>query len=211
VTGQPITLAVRAALDAARRALQDPASAHGPVETVVLALDAAGLLQSPETAAELARLRQERAALNDVVAGADQERGLLTARLAELAPLERLQVQDCEFGQHRQWFADTEAVVSCPWCEIARLQAGRGEVYRALQDGAELAEYATAPAAGAHCESVLRRQLPEAVSDWILRGDGSRVLDLVTHHGGQSSRTGLCVVPVQVYVAYDTAAPAVNA
>jgi hypothetical protein len=67
-----------------------------------MSLSYAGLLQSPEAAAEAARLR---------------------ARVEELAAYEALRPQECEQGQHRQWFADVPTPVACPWCEVARLQA----------------------------------------------------------------------------------------
>lgn len=68
----------------ARAALESSASAYGPADAIVGGLDAAGLLQCPERAEELTRLRKERQALNDVLAGADEERGLLVARITEL-------------------------------------------------------------------------------------------------------------------------------
>jgi hypothetical protein len=47
----------RAARTVALAAVESPASAYGLADAVVFALDAAGLLQTPEIAAELARLR----------------------------------------------------------------------------------------------------------------------------------------------------------
>jgi hypothetical protein len=67
-----------------------------------MSLSYAGLLQSPEVAAEFAALRR---------------------RVEELKAYEVLRPQECEAGQHRQWFADVEVPVPCPWCEVARLQA----------------------------------------------------------------------------------------
>jgi hypothetical protein len=209
VTGQQITPAVRAAVDAARRVMNGPAGPHGAAETIVLALDAAGLLQDPETAAELYRLRQERAALNGVVAGADEERALLRARLAELQPYEALHPQECEAGQHRAWFADSDGPLPCPWCEIARLQAGRGEVYQAWRrPGALLGTYSSTDAAAARCESMLHADHPDAIVEWLPRPDDSGILDLITHHGGHTSATDLVVIMCEVL---PEAAPAVTA
>jgi hypothetical protein len=209
VTGQPITSGVRAALDVGRRSLITAAAPYGPATDVVLALDAAGLLQDPETAAELVRLRKERAALNDIVAGADKERGLLRARLAELAPYETLHAQACPTGLHREWFADRPGLL-CPWCGIARLQGGREEVYRVEREGVEVATYATMQAAGDHCETALRTELPGAVTEWISSPDDSGVLDLITHHGGHTSATGWTLRMVEVRAEFDPVTPAVT-
>jgi hypothetical protein len=56
VTGR-VTAEERAALPVARAALVGRASAYGPADAIVFALGGAGLLQSPETAAELEQLR----------------------------------------------------------------------------------------------------------------------------------------------------------
>lgn len=52
-----VSAAERAALPVARAALESRASAYGVADTIVFALGGAQLLQSPETAAELAALR----------------------------------------------------------------------------------------------------------------------------------------------------------
>jgi hypothetical protein len=54
-----ISPAARAACKVAAAALESKASAYGIADTIVFALDDAQLLQSPETAAELAQLRAE--------------------------------------------------------------------------------------------------------------------------------------------------------
>lgn len=97
----PITPALRSALGTVTAALKGP-TPHGPATAVVMALSYSGMLQSPETAAELATLR---------------------TRVEELQAYEVLHPQECEAGQHRPWFADVEVPVPCPWCEVARLQA----------------------------------------------------------------------------------------
>lgn len=58
-----ISPAVRAARRVAVAAVESPASAYGVVDAIVFALDSAQLLQSPETAAELATLRKRVAEL----------------------------------------------------------------------------------------------------------------------------------------------------
>jgi hypothetical protein len=205
VTGQPITSGVRAALDVGRRSLITAAAPYGPATAVVLALDAAGLLQDPETAAELVRLRKERAALNDIVAGADEERALLRARLAELQPYEALHPQECEAGQHRAWFADSDGPLPCPWCETARAQETARRHYRVEHDGIERAVYSSADVAGTHAEIELRAQIPDAVCEWITRPRVAGVLDLITHHYGHTSATGWTVTTVAVLDEYTPA------
>lgn len=123
MTGR-ISDVVRAAMPVARAALER-ASAHGPADAIVVALDAAGLLQSPETAAELVRLRQERAALNEVLAGGDQERGLLRDRVAELENrldqrLGRLTAAACPTSGcgSSAAYLDTSTVRMSGWIEV---------------------------------------------------------------------------------------------
>lgn len=58
-----VSPAERAALPVARAALESRASAYGVSDAIVFALGSAGLLQSPETAAELVRLRKRVAEL----------------------------------------------------------------------------------------------------------------------------------------------------
>lgn len=193
-----ITPEMRAARPVAQAALEGRASAYGPVDAIVTALDSAGLLQSPERAAELARLRAERATLNEVLAGGDEERALLRARLDELARYETLRPQTCPAGQHRSWFVDAPRPLPCPWCEIAQAQAGRGEVYRAYRDGVLLGTYATMTGAEGACERALRADYPTADSEWIARPDADGLLDLITHHYGHTSATGLYVLLEEV-------------
>jgi hypothetical protein len=57
-----VSAAERAALPVARAALESRASAYGVSDTIVFALGSAGLLQSPETAAEVQALREQLAA-----------------------------------------------------------------------------------------------------------------------------------------------------
>jgi len=65
------------------------------------ALDSAGLLNSPEHAAEVAALR---------------------ARVAELEPYEVLNPQQCPKGLHADWLVDPENTSGCPWCRVAELE-----------------------------------------------------------------------------------------
>lgn len=120
-----ISDAERAAFPVARAALVGRASAYGPVDAIVFALGSSQLLRTPEEAAELERLRAERAALNEVLAGGDEERGLMRARLTELQPLEGLRAQECPRGQHRTWHTEADAPdqLPCPWCRITELEA----------------------------------------------------------------------------------------
>lgn len=165
MTGQQITPAVRAAVDAARRAMEGLASPHGPAETIVLALADMQLLQDPETAAELVRLRTERASLNDVLAGGDEERGLLRERLAELQPYEALHPQFCDAGQHRSWFADASVPVPCPWCEIARAQESARQHGRGL--GGDRMQAPACPVSGCGSSAVYLNTSTARASGWV--------------------------------------------
>jgi hypothetical protein len=120
-----ITDAERAALGVARAAIEGRASSYGLPDSIVFALGSAQLLRTPAEAAELVRLRDERAALNDVLASGDQERGIIRDRLQELQTLEVLQRQECPRGQHRSWFteADAPGQLPCPWCRIAEVDS----------------------------------------------------------------------------------------
>lgn len=91
-----LTPAVLAALPVAQAAAASPTSPHGPVDTVVFALDGAGLLVNPSTDTDVP----------DAVEA-----------------LARLHPQVCPAGQHRLWFADADGPLPCPWCRIDQLEA----------------------------------------------------------------------------------------
>lgn len=81
------TRAINAAADVICRAMQQDKSLPA---TLAYALDAAGMLQSPESTAELARLRAERQTTNDALAeltialrSAEAERDALRARVGD--------------------------------------------------------------------------------------------------------------------------------
>lgn len=192
----PITPSLRAALDVATRALGEW-SPDGPAHAVVFALNDAGHIESPARAVELERLRRERAALNDVVAGGDEERALMRARLAELEPYEALHPQECEQRLHRGWFADAPGL-PCPWCEIARLQAGRGEVYQAWRDEVLVGTFGSLDTAASRCEAELRAEYPGAEVEWLPNPDAPGTVDLITHHRGHTSSTPWAVLICEV-------------
>ncbi|MFD8404626.1 hypothetical protein ACFV1G_08080 [Streptomyces anulatus] len=66
---------------------------------IAAALEAAGLLQSPESAAELVALREE------------------------LSAYEVMNPQQCPAGKHADWLVDSEYTHACPWCRVAELEA----------------------------------------------------------------------------------------
>jgi hypothetical protein len=134
-----ISAAERAALPVARAALEGRASAYGPADAIVFALGGAGLLQSPEAAAEL---EAERRSMNEALDGAAKAIAEKDQRIAELEKAEqergraeirtilRRSIGDAEEGdpadrdravELRQELADREA----EWAE--QDAAGAGE------------------------------------------------------------------------------------
>jgi hypothetical protein len=81
-----ISAAERAALPVARAALEGRASAYGPADAIVFALGGAGLLQSPEAAAEL---EAERRSMNEALDGAAKAIAEKDQRIAELEKAEQ--------------------------------------------------------------------------------------------------------------------------
>lgn len=75
-------------------------------------LEAACLLQSPETAAEVKQIQ------------------------GELAEYEMLSPQQCPKGLHLDWLVDSESSHACPWCEIDRLLTERHSTNEALSEAA---------------------------------------------------------------------------
>lgn len=182
-----ITPEIRAALGVARAALEGRDSAYGPADAIVGGLDSAGLLMSPETAAELARLRREHAALVESMTWHPQV---------------------CAAGQHRPWFADTAKPLPCPWCQIAELQAADrpAYVYRAEHDSIPMGTYRTREAARGHITAELDAEGATGTRGWVpdFSGDDAPE-DLILFGPGEDDETctGYVVTPVPVLDAYD--------
>lgn len=138
MTAVHITPEIRAALGVARAALEGRDSAYGPADTIVGALNDAGLLMSPDTAAELHRLRGEHTALAESITW---------------------HAQTCPAGQHRAWFAETAAPLPCPWCQLAELEE---QLTQAGDHGAQAFQRAAANGAAA---IALREQLAAHTQD----------------------------------------------
>lgn len=102
-----ISAAVRAALPVARHALESSDAAYGVPDAIVVQLDTAGLLQSPETAAELTSYRS--LALGSVD-------GRVSA--------------SCPDPSHPSWLRTLDDQRTCPWCYAAELE-GLGIANRA--------------------------------------------------------------------------------
>lgn len=86
-------------------------------------LDAA--LAPPHEAAPMPVLRAY-AVINFVTAHRDQleaEVKQLRGKVADLKWAEILTEQGCAEGRHTEWYADTENLHTCPWCEIERQRA----------------------------------------------------------------------------------------
>jgi hypothetical protein len=181
-----ITPEIRTALGVARAALEGRDSAYGPADAIVGGLDSAGLLMSPETAAELTRLRREHAALVESMTWHPQV---------------------CPAAQHRPWFADTAKPLPCPWCQIAELQTADrpAYVYRAEHDGIPFGTYWSRTAARGHVEVLL-----SAESAGTFRWEPDDETDpesaeeaVSVPYDGTDVPTGYTVTAVPVDVAYD--------
>ncbi len=79
-----------------------------------MALDAKGMLQTPETAAELAAYRA-----------------------LDLGTAEGRVSAKCADPKHPVWLRDLDDVRGCPWCRIAELEAERHSTNEALVDVTE--------------------------------------------------------------------------
>ncbi|MFD7101889.1 hypothetical protein [Streptomyces celluloflavus] len=93
---------VSRAADVIFRAMQTRQTAAG----IAAALDAAGMLQSPETAAEAERLRARVAELEALELGAIDGRVSAT----------------CANSGHPTWLRATGDTRGCPWCRVAELE-----------------------------------------------------------------------------------------
>lgn len=186
-----LTDAARLAIPVAQEALLTRASLYGPAETVVLALSEAQLLQTPETAAELERLRSAAAAI-------EENRRRADARAAE-GPSEMVFAQQCPAGQHRPWFADSPAAAPCPWCRIAEVESSeaqqRAETTGHLRHAAELLKAlraANARTIGLETAAVLvaEYRVPLTSGRWlsVRREHDSDRWAILTSHQAQDER-----------------------
>ncbi|MFE2965562.1 hypothetical protein ACFXKC_18150 [Streptomyces sp. NPDC059340] len=91
--------------------------------------------------------------------------------------------------------------------EVVRLQGETGAdpqpaVYRASHDSIVMGLYTTAAEARKHCETLMRRDLPDSSLGWI-EDDEDGVAELTAWMGGEECTTGYVVTALEVASAYD--------
>lgn len=168
------TKLVNTAADVINRALLQGRCAA----SVAIALDSAGLLMSPETAAELSVLRED-------IATADQD----------VVEAQRHNDATCEAVKERDELR----------ARVAELVAADVTVYRAQHDSIPMGLYTNREAARAHCEAEIRRNIPGASLDWIADDEDEEdgVAELVAAFGEDERSTGYVVEQLTAQAAYD--------
>ncbi|MFE2556029.1 hypothetical protein ACFXGT_08325 [Streptomyces sp. NPDC059352] len=146
------TKLVNAAAGVVHAAMQARQTAAG----IAAALESVCLLQSPDSAAELTRRRNEDMALRGEFAPMDEPRRVpfelggslvpavqwLLARVAELDAVELGDVDgrvsaSCADPGHPTWLRKPDDTRGCPWCRVAELVTERHSTNEALSDAAE--------------------------------------------------------------------------
>lgn len=113
---------IDAEVDAAVERL-DPTPPRTPAEALDLdAIEARADEAAAHTAMQGWACCEAHASSEDVTPLVAEVRRLRT-ELAELKWAEILTEQGCAEGRHTEWYADTENLHACPWCEIERLHA----------------------------------------------------------------------------------------
>ncbi|WP_051905958.1 MULTISPECIES: hypothetical protein [Streptomyces] len=186
------------------------------------ALESAQLLQSPETAAELAALRErltaapaalpaeQRAAIAELVGDAKPATDRLLEQLAE-------SVRDRREHKHPTW-EDLFCLNLVSWAgermgpvlrrlldaeaRVAELEAQAGTNYSARWDSVPLGQYTNQAAAREHCEDHACRDLPTATFDWI-EDEEDGVAELVATVNGSEGPTGYTVTTLEIASKYD--------
>ncbi|MFE4535631.1 hypothetical protein ACFRKB_11185 [Streptomyces scopuliridis] len=177
---------------------------------IAAALEAAGLLMSPEKAAELTALQARVAEAVPTVARLEQKR----VELERIANAERARVAELEAerSELNEMVRAVNAKAVDAFARVAELEAAPLMVHRASHDSIVMGRYTTAAEARKHCESVLRHEYDAStkVSLWWREDedtvdqpeDGEAELFAhVTPAGmspGRTWRTGYVVTPLEV-------------
>jgi hypothetical protein len=164
---------------------------HSTAAGIAMAVDAAGLLMSPETAAEIERLRASATGAHRRI---EEVLDYYAEAVATVARLEQKRVE-------LERIANTERERVA---ELERHAAADVTVYRASHESIVIGHYTTAAAAREHCEAYVQREHPGAVLDWIADEDDElSPAELAEQVGDEESLTGYVVTPVSVAAAYD--------
>jgi hypothetical protein len=154
---------------------------------LAIAVESAGLLLSPESAAELERLRERVAELE--AAPSVQRRAGYEAAI-EVMRSEKLPMS----------VGLLEAQLELD--KLDGLMPTEVTVYRASHESIVFGLYTTAEAAREHCETLMRREEPNATFDWI-EDEEEGVAELAATIDADELVTGYVVTALTVASAYD--------
>ncbi|MET9098336.1 hypothetical protein [Streptomyces antibioticus] len=188
------TRLVNTAADVINAALTQNRTAAG----IALALESVQMLMSPETAAELERLRAKVAELEDAAYGD------ATVRL--LHPVEQIRLLHSSLATQRSRADSLDSL-------LREKQDEPTTVYRAEHpdSGITLGHYGAEAAARAHCEATERRSWPTGTSltfvwirDALPKDEENGVAELVVTAGqNEESTTGYIVTALELAAEYD--------
>lgn len=186
---------------------------------IAIAVESAGLLMSPETAAELEKLRAELAEERVRVAELEAQRERRRIRLVALqndslnmrgtlSPAGRPRRVPMPLGE------TLTPVVEWLLARVAELEAAQAPaeltVYRASHESIVMGLYTTREAAREHCETLMHREQSVADLNWYpdtTEGDDEDAPEgLFMVVAGEESDTGYVVTPVPVASEYDAEA-----
>ena len=186
-----------------QRGAKDPATAAAQ------ALESAGLLMSPEKAAELDALRVRVAELEAAAYG--------DAEVRLLSPVEQVRhLHDCVAAQLSR--ADTldrlcreqRARADAAETRVAELEAAPRTAFRASHDSIVMGLYTTAAEARKHCEAEERRSwatFEKPRFDWA-EDEEDGVAEMTAWVGGEAAETGYEVTALEIASEYDEEADA---
>ncbi|MFD3929726.1 hypothetical protein [Streptomyces sp. NPDC058614] len=174
---------------------------------IALALESAQLLMSPETAAELERLRQYAESRKSREEELLATMGRIDLREAPEAWALGMTVISHLEGPHRasapeELVPGLRRLIEQLQARVAELETAPTAVYRASHDSIVMGLYTTAAEARKHCETYVRRELPSASLDWI-EDEEDGVAELAAAFGEEEYVTGYAVTALEVASAYD--------
>lgn len=215
------TKRVNTAADVIHRALTQNRTSAG----IATALESAGLLMSPEKAAELERLRERFNAAPAVLSpeqrtALDEQLGDAKAATTGLIVSFGQSVANRRNHEHPTWedlycmnlssymgerMAPVLRRLLDAESRIAELEAAPVTVFRASHDSIILGRYRNKDAARLHCDTLMLREQPTAVLDWI-EDDEDGIDELVATVGRKEIVTGYVVTALDVASEYDAEA-----
>lgn len=176
MTAQKLTPAVLAALPVAQVAAASTSSPYGQVDTIVRALDRAGLLVDPGGPRTVA-------APGCGVSGCGSTSAYLDTGTDRTAGWTKVHVKGTPILSAR-WYCTARCAAAAP----------AGPVYLAVSQGLVLDGYTAHDAAASHCETQLRSLTPAVSSSWWPEADNPTVTVLGVEDGGRDVESGFQVV-----------------